>query len=209
MEPVEVPAHILQLCYVTVPTYSAHTGEMELLERKKGGAFESLRKFPINIGKAGLGWGPGAKPSGAPTKAEGDNRAPAGLFPIVSGFGKAEFKDRVSLPYITTTATHEWVDDPSHYLYNCFVDSATTKRSWKSSENLVRTDNLYDLVFVVGYNTTRPIAGAGSAIFIHTQRGPGIGSAGCTTMDRENLLTLAAWLKPELNPHLLQMVVGG
>ena len=209
MHPVDVPAHILQLCFVTVASWTSSSGEMEVLERPKGGDFKRLDKFPVNIGKAGLGWGPGAKPSSTPTKAEGDNRAPAGLFPILSAFGKAEFSSQCSLPYRTTLPTHEWVDDPQHPLYNQFVDTIQTPCSWKSSEKLLRPDNLYDLVFVVGYNTTAIIPNAGSAIFIHRQRGPGIGSAGCTTMEFNKLLSIAKWLRPERNPHMLQIVEGG
>lgn len=206
MDPVEVPSHILQIAYVTIPSYTSHTGEMELLERSKGAGFESIAKFPINIGKSGLGWGPGARPSGAPEKKEGDNRAPAGLFPILSAFGLEKFSTETTLPYTVIKDSHEWVDDPAHYLYNTFVDTSVTPVTWKSSEKLKRSDQLYDLVFVVGYNTSGPIPGAGSAIFIHTERGPGIGSAGCTTMGLNNLLQLAHWLKPEKNPHILQMI---
>ena len=46
-----------------------------------------------------------------------------------------------------------------------------------------------------------PVAGAGSAIFFHIQRGPDRASAGCTVMPSPSLVKLITWLRESKNPH--------
>jgi L,D-peptidoglycan transpeptidase YkuD (ErfK/YbiS/YcfS/YnhG family) len=56
-----------------------------------------------------------------------------------------------------------------------------------------RGDRLYDLVVVTSHNRQgRP--GAGSAIFVHLQKGPGRPTAGCVAFRRADLSwILARW----------------
>jgi L,D-peptidoglycan transpeptidase YkuD (ErfK/YbiS/YcfS/YnhG family) len=60
-----------------------------------------------------------------------------------------------------------------------------------------RTDGLYDLVVLIGYNTDPPLPGRGSAIFLHVAR-PDFGpTEGCIAIRREALLSLLPLLSPD------------
>ena len=59
-----------------------------------------------------------------------------------------------------------------------------------------RDDDLYAIAIVVEHNTARIEPGAGSCIFIHAWKGPGIGMSGCTAMPMATLEAFAEWPKP-------------
>ncbi len=75
---------------------------------------------------------------------------------------------------------------------------------WQSSETMCEI-SLYQLGMVIEHNTGTPIAGAGSAIFFHLWRRPDSGTAGCTAMSEENLVTLISWLDGDKHPLLVQL----
>ncbi len=110
------------------------------------------------IGKAGV----------TAKKSEGDHATPAGNFPLLEAFYR---DDRINAPKtgLPIRALQEgdaWVDDPRDSKYNSLVTlpyPAHVERLW-------RTDGIYDLLIVVGYNRDPTVRGAGSAIFIHIAR---------------------------------------
>ena len=59
-----------------------------------------------------------------------------------------------------------WCDDPSEPKYNKYVDLRQYNLS-KSYEKLYLSNDLYDIVLVVGYNDNPIVSGKGSAIFTH------------------------------------------
>jgi D-alanyl-D-alanine dipeptidase len=69
---------------------------------------------------------------------------------------------------------------------------------------MLRPDSLYQWVIVVDHNS-RGTPGAGSCIFMHRWPRPGRGTAGCTTMAPQDLLTLTRWLDAAAHPLLLQL----
>jgi L,D-peptidoglycan transpeptidase YkuD (ErfK/YbiS/YcfS/YnhG family) len=81
-----------------------------------------------------------------------------------------------------------WSDDPSDPLYNLQV---SVPHSY-SHETLRRPDPLYDLVLITDWNHPVAQPGAGSAIFIHRWRRPGIPTAGCIGFAPQDLLWIAA-----------------
>ena len=59
-----------------------------------------------------------------------------------------------------------------------------------SHEVLWRSDPVYDLIVVLGYNDDPPVAGKGSAIFLHLAK-PDYGpTEGCIALARPHLLSL-------------------
>ena len=59
--------------------------------------------------------------------------------------------------------------------------------SQRSAEGLMREDNLYDLVVVLGYNDRPRIKGKGSAIFLHLARPGYTPTEGCIALARHDL----------------------
>ncbi len=169
-----------------------------------------LGPFPVNLGRTGLAWGRSPLmrhplPDG-PTKKEGDGKAPAGLFEVVSAFGHPNPPSgygEENLPFVSLTDQH-CVDDPNHALYNRIVSPREVEASdWKSSETMAIP--LYRLGLVVDHNCSEVEPGAGSCIFFHLQRGPGSPTAGCTSMAPSDLTALVLWLKRDARPVLLQL----
>ena len=128
-------------------------------------------------------------------KKEGDGATPAGAFPLVEAFYRA---DRVVPPPQTRLPLHAlspsdgWVDDPADRNYNHLVSlpyPAHAEAMWLG-------DAVYDLLIVIGYNTSPVVRGAGSAIFLHIARPDFSPTAGCIAIERAVLVKLMPLLGP-------------
>ena len=98
-------------------------------------------------------------------KNEGDGITPVGSFALLNVMVR---NDRQALPNtglsISAISRNDgWCDDPASPDYNCPV----TLPYSGSHEKLFRSDALYDIIIDIDYNRKAPIAGKGSAIFIH------------------------------------------
>ena len=130
------------------------------------------------VGKAGV--------IPAEEKREGDNKSPLGDWPMRSVFYRP---DRVSppethLPVSPLTPHDGWCDDPkADVLYNRHV---LLPSPW-SCEKLWREDHVYDLIVVLGHNDDPPVAGLGSAIFMHLVRPDFSGTEGCVALEEYDL----------------------
>jgi L,D-peptidoglycan transpeptidase YkuD (ErfK/YbiS/YcfS/YnhG family) len=103
--------------------------------------------------------------------------------------------DRINLPTTDLPMTplresHAWVDDPNDAKYNQLVELPYPSRT----EKLWRTDGIYDLLVVVGYNMSPTRPGAGSAIFLHIARPNFSPTDGCIAVSRSILLKLVTVL---------------
>lgn len=144
------------------------------------------RRYPCALGRAGV----------AVDKREGDGRTPAGSFALRRLWRRPDVYPAPPAPagglLLRAIAPDDgWCDEPTHALYNRPVKLPFAA----SHENLWRTDGLYDLFIEVGYNDDPPVAGMGSAIFIHIARPGYAPTAGCVALAREDLLALVAELK--------------
>jgi len=162
--------------------------------------------FPVNLGRNGLGWGIGMtalpRDPGDPVKQEGDGRAPAGIFALgpVFGYGSGV---HTAMPYLRATDDLICIDDSRSPAYNRVV-RITPKLRFGSFEWMHRDDDLYALGIVVQHNTAS-VPGMGSCIFMHFERAPGAGTAGCTSMARSALQSVVRWLDPDKAPLLVQV----
>src|SRR5581483_9500069 len=100
-----LPENCQQCVVVTTDSWSATSGTLSTFERD--GADWRVRKsqVPVVVGKNGLGWGIGVNnifPDERPTKQEGDNKAPAGIFKLTSVFGYAR-SAATQMPYRQVT----------------------------------------------------------------------------------------------------------
>lgn len=197
-----------QMVAVVTADWNATTGELRRYERERGGAWREVgRAAPVTVGHAGSAWGLGLHPAQAdgPVKHEGDGRAPAGVFTIGPAFGYAA-SAQTALPYRAMDAGDFCIDVPASPLYNRIVDAdeAGAAAVEGSTEPMRRDlhadgDQRYRLGFVVEHNPqARP--GAGSCIFAHLWKAPGVPTAGCTAMPDEAMTKVLAWLDPRRGP---------
>lgn len=127
-------------------------------------------------------------------KREGDGATPLGDWPIR---GILLRPDRIALPaglrlpWRWLRPADGWSDDPDDPAYNRPVRHPHAR----SAERLWRADGLYDIIVLLGHNDRPPIAGAGSAIFLHCSR-DGAPTEGCVAIDRSALLALLPQFAP-------------
>lgn len=150
--------------------------------------------FPCAIGKSGA--------CEAAEKREGDGCTPLGEWPIRAVLLRpgTEYAPPANLPWRWLRPADGWSDDSADPAYNRPVRHP----HGFSAERMWRYDTLYDAVLVLGYNDNPPMAGAGSAIFLHL-RGPKP-TEGCVAIDRDAMSALLARLTPgsvvEIRRHI-------
>jgi L,D-peptidoglycan transpeptidase YkuD (ErfK/YbiS/YcfS/YnhG family) len=165
------------------PAEAMSTG-YESLEYRGGRLRWSKGSAAAAVGRSGV----------AIDKREGDGATPAGSYPLISIFYRA---DRIEapvsqLPVSPLAPNHAWVDDPDDANYNRLVSLPYPA----SAEPMWREDELYDALVVIGYNTEPVISGAGSAIFLHIATPDFAPTAGCIAVAKEVLLRLLPVLGP-------------
>ncbi len=136
-------------------------------------------KSPCSVGRTGV----------RQDKHEGDGATPAGRYPLRRLLFR---QDRIAsiatqLPITPIQATDGWSDDPEDPLYN---QSVTLPRTWHH-EDLWRSDSLYNIVIVIGYNDAPAIPGKGSAIFLHVASPSMAATDGCVGLPLTALVKLA------------------
>ena len=113
-------------------------------------------------------------------KEEGDGASPAGRHPLRRVLYRA---DRVPIPRAMAprepiAAEDGWCDDPLHPDYNRQVRLPHDGHC----EELWRSDRLYDIVGVLGWNDSPVERGRGSAIFLHVARPDYAPTEGCIAL---------------------------
>jgi D-alanyl-D-alanine dipeptidase len=213
-------ANSRQLVVVTTDGWDTVDGVLRRYERAKtAGQWRPVGdSVPVVVGRNGMAWGRGLQgeppvagndsSSGAPpVKKEGDGRSPAGIFSLSSAFGYAP-RDQagvLKLPYEQAVKTLECVDDSQSTHYNRVLDrNGVSNPDWKSSEQMLRDDDLYRWGVIVDYNA-KGEAGCGSCIFMHIWEGPGKGTAGCTAMEAARIEEILRWLDVKKRPALAQL----
>lgn len=169
--------------------------------------------IPVSLGRAGLAWGLGMHETvtgGTQYKREGDGCAPAGVFAITELFGEASadspFAQAARLPYRCTGPDLKAIDDPTSIHYNRIVDQREIAHpDWTSHEEMRRADERYAIGAVIAHNTTPPLPGAGSCIFLHVWQAPGVPTAGCTAGARADIVMICDWLDGGAAPVLVQL----
>ncbi|MDD9875811.1 MAG: L,D-transpeptidase family protein [Magnetovibrio sp.] len=137
-------------------------------------------------------------------KREGDGGTPAGRYPLRRVFYRP---DRVrgvetGLPVEAIGRDDGWCDDPARPEYNTRVQLPFPG----GHETMWRDDHLYDIVVEVGYNDDPPVAGRGSAIFMHVARPDYAATEGCVALSPDDLVAVLATCTPAtwLNVSLLE-----
>lgn len=121
-------------------------------------------------------------------KREGDGATPVGLLPLRRVLYRA---DRLpppacAVPREPLALEDGWCDDPTHPDYNRMVRLPHPARH----EELWRSDGLYDIIGVLGWNDDPPVPERGSAIFLHVARPDFSPTEGCIALAPDDVRTL-------------------
>jgi L,D-peptidoglycan transpeptidase YkuD (ErfK/YbiS/YcfS/YnhG family) len=205
-----IPQDCNQLVVVTTQTWGNSNGDLRYFQRTNG-RWVRQSGWRVRIGKNGLGWGESnwplkQRPAEMTDKKEGDGKSPAGLFPILDGFGRPnESSNFPNFPFQAVDKNWAGVDDVKSSYYNQLVNSEElgSKKDWDSAEDMCIPEYLLGLR--IGYNTENPVPGNGSCIYVHLFSVPERGTAGCTSMAPANLRKLCKWLKADQHPMILQV----
>ena len=136
-------------------------------------------------------------------KCEGDGKTPLGTYVLRFGFYRQDklpnpaklSRQRCPLTFHAIEPDDGWCDDRNDPLYNRFIHSPINQPFPSSHERLWREDHVYDIIIVLSHNDSPPIAGFGSAIFIHIARIDDTGTEGCIALTPENMLRLLPYLE--------------
>lgn len=128
-------------------------------------------------------------------KAEGDGATPVGRWRLRAVFYRP---DRIEPPQtdliVRPLADDDgWCDDPSDDGYNRHIK----KPFGAGHENLWRDDHVYDLIVILGHNDSPPIAGKGSAIFMHVAKPDFSPTEGCVALSLGDLLWVIEGCGPQ------------
>lgn len=197
---------VRQLIVSVAPSWDSPTGKLLGLERAADGGWkQTLGPIPVLFGKNGLAWGRGVLGTEEPGrhKVERDARAPAGVFRL----GKIYTYDSAlpkgaDYPFHTVTEADAWVDDPALPQYNRFLSvDLKNPPPWFEKQKMRHGDFAYRWLVEIRHNSDPPVAGMGSAIFFHIRRGETRPTWGCTSMAKEDLVSLMRWLRAPEKPH--------
>ena len=203
-----------QLVLVVTPGWDDVRGELRRYARiSEGDPWKAVGEAAsIVVGKSGTAWDPAlATTMSGPTKAEGDGRSPAGVFPLGQAFGYAAPAEAswLKLPYLHVTEGMECVDDAASTVYNQIVNRRQAAApDWTSSEKMREVGEAYRWGVVVNYNTAPAVPRRGSCIFLHIGGEGGKGTVGCTAMAPTQLRSVMAWLDSTEKPVLVQLPRG-
>ena len=153
---------------------------MDLVVESAGWARWGARRMRCALGKGGV----------RAAKREGDGVTPAGAFTMRRVLYRADraAAPTTRLPIAPISSDDGWCDDPADAAYNRPVKLPYAARA----ERLWRADRLYDLVVVLGHNDTPPVAGAGSAIFLHVAAADYAPTEGCVALAADELRAVLA-----------------
>ena len=123
-------------------------------------------------------------------KAEGDGATPAGLLPLRRVLYRADrvARPRCAVPVTPVAPGDGWCDDSGDPQYNRPVRLPFAGRH----EELWRTDGLYDVIGVLGWNDAPVVKDRGSAIFLHVASSDAAPTAGCVALALRDVLALLA-----------------
>ena len=119
-------------------------------------------------------------------KKEGDLITPKGLFKIKFILYRKDriFNLKTKIKKMPIKKNMGWCDDPRSIHYNKLINLPFKY----SAEKLYRTDNTYDLILVLDFNSNPVIKNKGSAIFIHVAKNNYKSTAGCIALKKRDLI---------------------
>jgi len=202
-----------QVVFVTASDWNATQGMMQLYQRKNNHrSWKLIHQFAVTLGRNGLACDRHSvlpKPATVVSKNEGDGKSPVGIFRLGPVFSYHSLNG-LRMPFKKVDSTDICVDDVHSAYYNTLVNTDTvSQKDWNSFEHMKANDDSYEYGVWVRYNSDQIFSGDGSCIFLHVWAGSTSPTAGCTAMEKQNVITLIHWLDNKENPVLLQIVEKG
>lgn len=222
----QVPPDSDQVILVLAAEWSSDQARLQRFERNNNRWLAVGSRVPVVLGRKGLGWGRGLfqpEDTQGDFRQEGDERSPAGIFPLGPVFGLATSQEAnqwltLNMPYLHLSDSIRCVGDSTSPYYNQLINLKQTKdpgRHPEANENMrrdaIRDEGAYRWGIFVAHNQAQNPEGmpgdqvSGSCIFIHLWKGPGIGTSGCTALSKANILNLINWLDDSKKPVLVQL----
>lgn len=206
-----VPGNCTQAIIGITDSWNSSHVTLTLAEKNAAGKWQRvLGPFPGRLGRNGTAWGMGIhKTPAGNRKKEGDGRSPAGIFALGGLWvtNATPVQHDPAIPYVKVGPSDLWVTDPAcPKLHNRHVRlNHPASTPWELKEQMRQTDYPHSIKMLVHHNTVEsvgsPIVGAGSSIFFHIWRRDGAApTAGCTSMQEENLRAVIARLRARKNP---------
>ena len=151
---------------------------MHILIKNKSLTFNNY-KVKCALGKRGIG----AK------RKEGDQITPRGSYKIINIlYRRDKIKNlKTKLVKIVINKKMGWCDDPKSKKYNQLIKLP----SKFNFEKLYRNDDIYDIVFILNFNTSPVKKNKGSAIFVHIAKKNYLPTKGCIAIKRNDIKRLA------------------
>lgn len=206
-----------QMVLVLSSDWNANQGVLLRFQYKNRQWMPIGTSFPVSLGKNGAAWGEGIIHPIAHNgimKQEGDMRSPAGIFQIGYSFGYAK-RLNFNYPYKALTQDDYCIDNSQSPYYNQIIDhhQISFNIAKDSTEPMRRDihlngDQLYKLGFVLDYNPQNTPK-LGSCIFVHLRTQINATTAGCTSMEEENMQKILSWLKQKYHPVFILLPIEG
>ncbi|MEZ4239411.1 MAG: L,D-transpeptidase family protein [Myxococcota bacterium] len=203
-----VPPQTRQLVLVVAPEVDGSAATVRLATRDADGWHAVGAPIPARIGANGVAWGIGLHPpQPGLQKVEGDERSPAGVFRLGAAYRDDSIAPlQVAWPVQHVGARDLWVEDPASPYYNLHLVVPGTRalQPWEEQNRMILDNPVLSLKVAVQHNAPPGvISGAGSAIFLHTWGRDGrVGTSGCTSVARSDLVRIIEWLDPAGAPVL-------
>ena len=152
---------------------------------RRGWLTAAGQTVPVALGRGGI----------RANKREGDGGTPKGIFRPRQLWWRADRypRPRTFLPVRAIGPEDAWCEDPSSRHYNQPVRRNRTR----AGDRLRRDDHLYDFIVEIDHNSSPPIKGRGSAVFLHLARENFEPTAGCVSMTKSVMLRLLQRLGPD------------
>lgn len=141
--------------------------------------------LPCRIGRSGVTF----------RKVEGDGASPRATLRAVRGFWRRDKRlpPMTLVPLRAIRRGDGWCEVPGDRNYNRLV-----KKPYAAShEDMMRADDLYDVVLELDWNRRPRRQGGGSAIFLHLARDEGGPTAGCIGIFRKRIDFVMSRLSPK------------
>tara|TARA_B100000282_G_scaffold273202_1_gene229008 strand:- start:241 stop:735 length:495 start_codon:yes stop_codon:yes gene_type:complete len=128
-------------------------------------------------------------------KFEGDHCTPVGEFKFEKIYYRSDKLGKINFQISSAEISYNdgWCDDPNDEFYNKFVKFPFER----SAEKLYRTDDLYDIICVMNYNTDPVLPGKGSAIFLHVCGDNFAPTEGCIAVEKKVLIEISKQITNE------------
>lgn len=182
-----------RLVLVTAESMDSRNGVLQTFERARPMSpwHEVSHAQPAMLGVEGVAWAQSYRSyarNGEPLQVEGDNRSPAGIFPLGDTFGFDH--EGKALNISLESDRHICVDDLASPYYNQIVSRSVAGPGTHAEE--MRSIPTYRRGIVINLPTDRENR-TGSCIFLHVWNDTSVGTGGCIGLPESSVEDLQEW----------------